>query len=415
MGRRRKFIPMDKNSDIDNPINHDDFTYILDEMSASVPPVTKNIPKDQLTIYDIYFDKKRETFNNEKANLSKKMGGGYMDANWFRRNMFNATSRGKHNRYKKFKTIFENTSTGFKIMVSHSLHQKHADVISILFTDYAGIEKQKDGSLRIFTSLYHIAKKMGYKYPERASENIKSYIDEIRLTDFKIVNPAMGVSNFTILGDSDWSNIDGSYYVDLGVKSARVLAMSTGLSIAKPLNEKIVLISDKTPKLKALIRYVIASKPPIRGYYTLEHIFDKYGIGKGENDATNRKDKSNFRKELKDHTETLGTFNITYDAEKQRIYYEGHEQITFESGIKPKQIVEKLIENDLNRYIDSYIQLPDNDLVRIVSISEVDKDYVRLEIYNHKISKSATIKKISKKLLEASIDLDATEYYKGKE
>ena len=298
-------------------------------------------------------------------------------------------------------------------MVSHSLHQKHADVISILLTDYAGVKKNRDGSVRIFTSLYHIAKKMGYKRPERASEKIKKFIDEIRLTDFKVVNPEMGVSNFTILGDSDWSNRDGSYYVDLGVKSARVLAMSTGLSIAKPLNEKIVLINDKTPKLKALIRYVIASKPPIRGYYTLEHIFDKYGIGKGENDATNRKDKSNFRRELKDHTETLSTFNITYDAEKQRIYYDGHDQITFEDGIKPKQIAEKLTENDFSKYIDSYMQLPDNTLVRILSVSEIDKDHVKVEIYNHKISKSATIKKISKELLDSSIDKEATEYYKG--
>ena len=91
MGRRRKFIPMDKNSDVENPLNSDDFTYILDEMSASVPNVSSSKPKKQLTIYDIYFDADRKTFANEKANLSKKIDGGYMDANWFRRNMFNAT------------------------------------------------------------------------------------------------------------------------------------------------------------------------------------------------------------------------------------------------------------------------------------------------------------------------------------
>lgn len=126
----------------------------------------------QLTIYDIYFDEERKLLKPEKANISKKVREGYINADWFRKTLFNATSTGACIKYKKPKSIFN--QNGIEILVSHSLNQKHADVLSILYTDNLRFKKMKlkdDGSFYIYTSLYHIAKKMGYKTPKGATPN----------------------------------------------------------------------------------------------------------------------------------------------------------------------------------------------------------------------------------------------------
>ena len=380
--------------------------YILEGMIEKSQKKTPN----QMTIYDIYFEEDRKKFENETVNLSKKIRQRFVNADWFRKNMFNAATRGKHEKYNKFKTIFENKKTGEKIQISHPLHQKHADVLSILLTDYASAKIREDGRVTIFSSLYYIAKKMGYKYPDRASARIKQYIDEIRLTDFKMISPKMGISNFTILGDSDWSNRDGSYYVDLSIKSAKVLTMSTGLYIDKKLNEKIFLINDATPKLKALIRYVIANKKPITGYYTLKHIFDKYSIGKGDNEAINRKNRSVFRKELRDNIEILGNFNIKFDGDNNRIYYSGHEKIKFEMGVSLPEISEKLRMINRDEFIGMYFEVEPNILATIKTIKEED-GLINIEAHIKESNKNIKIKKVTKEDFKKALDNDANKYY----
>ena len=109
---------------------------------------------------NIVFDKNRELTPKEYKNLTQKVNGGYIPVNYLRKNLFNATVR-ESRELIKLKTIYDDGSV--KMQVNRSLHQKHRDLLSILFSDNNGVSKpDKDGSYYIKTNLYKLAKAMGY-------------------------------------------------------------------------------------------------------------------------------------------------------------------------------------------------------------------------------------------------------------
>jgi hypothetical protein len=305
----------------------------------------------QTTIYDVLFDEDRELLKEEYANLRKKQSKGYMNANFFRRNIFNASARGKRIQYKRPKIVWEKSSLN-KVAISHSLHQKHADVLSLIHTDYISISKpDKNGGYNIYLSLYRIAQKMGYKYPTKAIENVKQFINDLRWTDFIIYNKD-GEYRTTILDDAFFSEHQDVFIVSVKGKSAKILAHTTGIKISKELTYKIVSIPDSLVNIKALIRYIISNKPTVNGY-TMDFIFDKFDINKIENIQVRRNQKSKFRKSLRDNKELLASFNLEFIEEEDKIYYTKQlEEIKFELAVsqKPKKIYEK-IENDNNKEI----------------------------------------------------------------
>ncbi|SFV56141.1 hypothetical protein MNB_SV-14-1801 [hydrothermal vent metagenome] len=340
----------------------------------------KNDKKEFEITYEVVLDKKREVFKNEWKNIAKKANKGYMNADWFRRNMFNATARNKRKEYKKYKTIWKNEDK--EIQISHPLNQKHADVLSILFTDNKGTTKpDKDGSFYIYTSLYAIAKKMGYRYPERASHKIVKFINDMRWTDFVVRNKE-GWYRFTILGEAYYSEGKKVFQVHIDGKSAKILAINTGLQIESSLNEKIVKIPDKLSKLKAMVRYIIANKATRHGY-TLEHIFEKYGMDSSIKSLTNRKNRSNFKKQLKENSDLLDKFNITYDEQKEKIYYKQIEEIVFEKPIKLESIKETMEKEQGLDFIGKSIWYDEGDkYAKIIGIEVVKDGNFNIDIYD---------------------------------
>lgn len=340
----------------------------------------KNDKKEFEITYEVIFDEEREVLKNEWKNIAKKVNNGYMNAEWFRRNMFNATARNQRKEYKHYKTIWKNDDK--EIQISHPLNQKHADVLSILFADNIGTTKpDKDGSFYIYTSLYGIAKKMGYKYPERASHKIVKFINDMRWTDFVIKNRE-GWYRFTILGEAHYNERKEVFQVHIDGKSAKVLAINTGLQIESSLNEKIVRIPDKLSKLKAMVRYIIANKE-IKYGYTLEHIFEKYGMDKNIKTRTNRKNRSNFKKQLKENGDLLDKFNIIYDEQKGKIYYKQMEEILFEKPLKIEFIKECMEKEKGFDFIGKMIWYNGGDKqAKIVSVEPIKNDNFIVEFYD---------------------------------
>ena len=295
--------------------------------------------------YSILFDKDRELLKEEYANLRTKQKDGFMNSNFFRRNMFNATSRGKRVQYQKPKVVWQQSEKK-KVAVSHSLHQRHADVLSLIHTDNMGMTKpKKDGSYDIYLSLYRLAKLMGYEDPHKRTNNVKQFINDLRWTDF-VITTEEGEYRNTILGRAYFDKEEDKFIVRIDGDSAKILAHTTGVKFSRDVTHRIVAIPNKLPKLKALVRYVISSKPTDNGY-TMEHIFERFSIGQSGSEQTRRNQKSDFRKQLIDNEELLLSFNIVYHRGNQKIYYtEQLEEVNFELSLNTGEIMKKVRSED---------------------------------------------------------------------
>jgi hypothetical protein len=364
----------------------------------------------QLTIYDIFTDT-RELTKQEKANINKKKN--YINADWFRFNLFSPKSRGSHKKYPKYQPIFRSEKTGVTVSVSHELNQKHADLLHVLFSNCRKLVSKKNGTYyTIHTTLYELAKLLQYKNPKGSVHRIKKLLDQIRTTDIQIDDPEQGRINFTILGDSKYSNIDDSYTVDVGDNSIKVFAMSTAMKPSLELNQEIIALGDNNAKLKAVVRFLISNKPSKKGFH-INTILEKFSIGYGGTKATNEYNKSIFLKKLKEKKEWLAELGIVYNEFEQKIYNLGSD-VKFELGINPKVIAAEIIESENSEsgtlYIGKYIKLNDNQIVQIKEIEKLDDTYFKVNFYNHKLKRNGTIKQITKEDIEKIIDTEYEEY-----
>ncbi len=119
----------------------------------------------------ITINENRELTPKEYKNLSKKVNGGYIPVNYLRKNLFNATISASKELIR-LKTIYDDGTT--KLRVNRSLHQKHRDLLSILFSDNNGVSKpSKDEGYYIKTNLYKLAKAMGYGTGKKKNSKYK--------------------------------------------------------------------------------------------------------------------------------------------------------------------------------------------------------------------------------------------------
>lgn len=224
------------------------------------------------------YSSERKMVPQEYASLSEKKSKGYMNADMFRKNLFNAASRGSRILYKRPKRIWTGKD-GNNVSVSHSLHQKHADVLSLIYSErFKSTKPNEDGSYSIYISLYAIAKAMGYRHPKSGADKVKKFINELRWTDLVIESNDGAILRTTILDDAVYSHEHDTFLIAIKGRNAKILAHATGIKFGKTLNREIVSIPDNLSKLKAMIRFVISSKPTKHGY-TIDLFFEKFGIG----------------------------------------------------------------------------------------------------------------------------------------
>jgi len=305
---------------------------------------------------NIIFEKDRELTEKEYMNLSKKVNGGYIPVDYLRKNLFNATVRDSKELRRK-KIIYNDKQ--IKITVNRSLHQKHRDLLSLLFTDNKGVSKpSKDGSYIIYTNIYDLAKKMNYKTPKNSTNNIYRMLNDLAITRLEIEDE-FGIFRHNLIAEDYYDKDTGRYMVRIPSITAKYHIFNWGIQIPQELNREIILIPDKLSKLKALISFILSNKA-LKNGISFSSVCDKLDILDSPN-------KSRFKKQIRENQELLDKFKIKYNEDKKIFYYENIKEIDFEKALNIQNINEAIKLKEL----DGYEVLIGEKISFITSISNI--------------------------------------------
>jgi len=190
----------------------------------------------------------------EFSNLSQKVNNNSLVTDYFRKNLFNATI--KNSVILKRKKVIYDNGKDIIIKVNKSLNQRHRDLFTTLMYQPKS-DIKSNGSFEIKTSIYRLAKKI-YPNSKNAKHRVKQLLEDMRSTliDIKINNI---VYSHTLLGDSVYDEIEDTYVIQIPPKTAKYMIYSTGVSIPKEINRKIIAIPNKYAKTKALVSYLLSN------------------------------------------------------------------------------------------------------------------------------------------------------------
>jgi len=287
----------------------------------------------------IVFEKNRELTSQEYKNLSKKVNGGYIPVDYLRKNLFNATVRDSKE-LKRKKVIYNDKQ--IKITVNRSLHQKHRDLLSLLFTDNRGVSKpSKDGSYTIYTNIYDLAKKMNYKTPKNSTNNIYRMLNDLAVTRLEIEDE-FGIFRHNLIAEDYYDKDTGRYMVSIPSMTAKYHIFNWGIQIQKEINREIVAIPDKLSKLKALVSLILSNKA-LKNGISFDSVCDKLDILDSSN-------KSRLKRQIRENPELLDKFNIKYDKEKKIFFYNEINEIIFEKALNPETIEAEIKLEEIDGY-----------------------------------------------------------------
>lgn len=274
------------------------------------------------------FDDKRDLTNIEYSNLCNKINTGALPVEYFRKNLFNATTR-ESCELTRHKIIFDDGK--LKIKVNRSLHQRHRDLLSIIFTDNKGISKPStDGGYLIYSNLYTLSKKMGYCDPLSGIGTVQKMLHNLRYTDM-IIEVQNYKYHHMLLGDFVLDEEAGNYAIQIPPMTAKFHILNYAVEIPKEINQKIVAIPNSLAKIKALVSYMLSNQA-LKNGISFQSVCDKLDL----NIASR---KSEFLKEIKQNLALLEDFNITFDPDSQIFKYEQIEAIRFHSPVKMEKII----------------------------------------------------------------------------
>ncbi len=317
----------------------------------------------------------RDLTKIEYINLTTKINAGAIPVEYFRKNLFNASIRVSKD-LKRAKTIYEDDKVLIK--VTRSLHQKHRDAMSILFTDNKGIVEKphKDGSYKIKTSLYHIAKEMGYKRPSSSTEIVKDLLFDLRHTEFVVFDKIKNIEHggHRLIGEYEYDKNTEDYIVNIPSSTSKFNILNYSVEIDKKINKKILAIPNSLAKIKALISYML-SNLALKNGISFINICDKFDIIK--------ENKSRFKKDIFDNIELLEKFNISVNTETMIIKYKKLEEVNFHRPIKEEEIIKLLeIENKTSKFIGRMLKHKGIDKeITVSKILKVTKDKYEEDSY----------------------------------
>jgi len=362
--------------------------------------VTKEGKKRKILVQKELFSEKRELVPEEYSALREKQKKGYLNADFFRSNMFNATTRGKRVEYKNPKKIYEDKNKN--IYISHPLHQRHADVLSLIHSDCDMVTKpNEDGSYSILISLYKIAKLMGYENPNSDNSKVKKFINDLRGTDFIEQDKSIPSlkRGYKILGDYILDENTEKFFITVSGKSAKVLAYATGIKFEREIAHKIV--KTKPPKVKAIVRYMLSNRTSDKGV-TVNWFLERF-------DITTSDKQSKFRGELKKNIDVLAEFGITYNLEEKKLYYKKQlPEVSFSLPLNKKRVLSKIMNEDeqgrdqnteptdtdkYNDLIGKKFKIND-EIFQVIEIKENSDDNTKINIfiYNESVNKRGWLK-----------------------
>ncbi len=290
--------------------------------------------KNEITLNDI-LDRDSLT-EKEIINLNTKKKS--IPVEYFRKNLFNATAR-ESRELTRNKTIYDDNQT--KIQVNRSLHQRHRDLLSIIFTDNKGTTTPaKDGSYYIHTSLYDLSKKMGYS-PLQGINIINKFLGDLQQTLMTIDTKNVGVVRHQLLGKSYFDKYNTKEFkIEIPSYTAKYHIFNFSVEIPKEINQKIIAIPSKYAKTKALVSYILSNKA-LKNGITFENVCNKL-------DIPTKNMMSKFKRELIDNKQILEEFNIVFDEETKIIKYQKLEGVKFHRGISKEEIFEILEDERKN-------------------------------------------------------------------
>jgi len=280
----------------------------------------------------VVFDDKRELTKLELTNLTHKKVS--IPVDYFRKNLFNATTR-ESKELKKAKIIFDDGKN--KILVNRSLHQRHRDLLSLLFVENKKIEIENNGDILIYTSLYSLAKAMGYKDIRGSTEIIKSFFYDLRNTELTFKTKEQNVKydesgGHKIIGEYNLDTKTNDYIITIPSKTAKYRILNYAVEIPKEINRKIIAIPNNLAKIKALVSYMLSNQA-LKNGITFDKICDKLDINIPAR-------KSEFLKEIRNNLVLLQEFNITFNEETKIFKYEQIEAIRFHAPVKIEKIID---------------------------------------------------------------------------
>ena len=259
----------------------------------------------------------------EFKHLTNKVNNNSLCVEYFRKSLFNTSFRGSKDLERK-KTIYKDKKTTIK--VDRSLNQKHRDLLSLLSYEQKS-KISEDGSYYIKTSLYSLAKKMGYKSPKDSVNLITLLLEDMQKTLMQVKQKKKEYTH-TLLGRSFFNEESYEYIIQIPAETAKYHIYSTAVAIPQKFNDKIVAIENSKSRLKALISFMLSNAKLENGIF-FETVCDKL-------DITERTTKSKFKKQVLDNLELLKEFKIEYKDDK---FYLKKEKCTFYPALSEKQIL----------------------------------------------------------------------------
>jgi len=319
-------------------------------------------------------NKKKKPLNKQEyMHLTNKVNNNSLCVEYFRKSLFNTSFRGSKDLERK-KTIYKDKN--IKIKVDRSLNQKHRDLLSLLpYEEKSQIAE--DGSYYIKTSLYSLAKKMGYKSPKDSVNLVIKLLEDMQKTLMQVKQGKKEYTH-TLLGRSFFDEEDYEYIIQIPAETAKYHIYSTGVAIPQSYNEKIVAIPNNKSRLKALISFMLSNAKLENGMF-FDTICDKL-------DITERTAKSKFKKQISENEELLKEFKIKYEDDKfylkkeKCIFYPAlseKQTISFEKNEKSKEFDKKLAD------VMSYKE--DNDIIIYKYTRKDDDAEIKIKFNNENL------------------------------
>ena len=316
-------------------------------------------------------DEFRDLSKIEYQNIKAKSELGTIPVDYLRKNLFNATGTALAvpSNYKK--VLFENDK--YKVSVDRYLHQRHKDIITVLFADNLGVSQPaKDGSYYIYTNLTHIARALGYTNPNSSIQRVKSLLNDLRGTDLKIFDKEKKLEHgHHLLGEYTLDIEKGFYLVQIPARTAKYHILNFGVEIPKEMNRDILKIPIKFAKLKAIITYILSSKP-LRNGITLEVLMSKLEI------ESTPKSRSLFKKEILDNIETLEKFNIEFDKTTKKLYLK--HTLKFEREVTHEEIIDSYAKE--GQLGDLKTKTAKNNEKEFEEVIVLDLNYLKMKYVN---------------------------------
>lgn len=340
-----------------------------------------------------FYDSDRILTKTELINLENKKKS--IPVDYFRKTLFNATTRLSYE-LKKPRVIYDDGIN--KILVNRSLHQRHRDLLSLLFTENKKIEISQYGDILIHTSLYSLSKAMGYKQIKGSIEIIKGFFYDLRNTEltFKTKNESVKFDEkggHKIIGAYSLDTKTNDYIISIPAQTNKFRILNYTVEITSDLNKKIIEIPNNFAKTKALVSYMLSNQA-LKNGISFDKICDKL-------DITQLNRRSEFLKEIKNNFLLLKEFNITFNEETKIFKYEQIEDIKFHAPVK----VEKLVGS-----LDQQVKQPKEDEVKKNSFESLTLFSSEEELKEILSTNEERYKKLITSFINSPITINNIEY-----